>query len=136
MTQPKELESKICEIILGKIPNPAWDYKAVVVTQRDIEKLLALFESELKAREELGYKRGVEDEIKCVETSGEHLDLQKKLNELKTERVKVIEEIQDEIEQVLAYGDEDSSAEFGDGFGVAQSMVIDKLNELKGEGGK
>ena len=38
---------------------------------------------EQKLKEE--YKRGVSDEIECVETSGEHFDLQKKLK--KTRKV-------------------------------------------------
>jgi hypothetical protein len=49
------------------------------------EKQAILFESELKESYYSGYKKGVKDEIKCVETSGEHLGLQKTLNELKGE---------------------------------------------------
>jgi len=37
------------------------------------------FEREKYEAWDKGYKEGIKDEIECVETSGEHLDLQKKL---------------------------------------------------------
>lgn len=38
-----------------------------------------------------GYKKGIKDEIECVETSGEHLGLQKLLKKSREELVKRIE---------------------------------------------
>jgi len=41
--------------------------------------VIKLVRDEKQKSFEEGYKKGVKDEIECVETSGEHLDLQKKL---------------------------------------------------------
>ena len=45
----------------------------------DDEKLKSFIQSVRDEAYFEGYKKGVKDEIVCVETSGEHLDLQKKL---------------------------------------------------------
>ncbi len=65
---------------LDKILNEYFDYE-VYGTRELVERIKALLaESERK-----GYERGVADEIECVETSGEHLDLQNTLKDHKEE---------------------------------------------------
>jgi len=39
------------------------------------------------------YKKGVADEIECVETSGEHLDLQNKLKSKQQEKIERVKEL-------------------------------------------
>jgi len=51
--------------------------------RRNSEPIWKWFESKLLTAFDEGYKKGVKDEIECVETSGEHLDLQKKLKPIK-----------------------------------------------------
>lgn len=43
------------------------------------KELMMDISSQIKEAFMNGYKKGVKDEIECVETSGEHLGLQKKL---------------------------------------------------------
>ena len=72
--------------------NIPWDEESKQALLDDIQSLLN--KQRERDREEIyleGYKKGVEDEIVCVETSGEHFDLQAKL--LKTKMKKTIKKI-------------------------------------------
>ena len=56
-----------------------------------------------------GYEKGVADEIECVETSGEHLDLQKKLAKSKKPKIKQLKGdyppyvLSDKIKEIIDY---------------------------------
>lgn len=50
-----------------------------VENKDSIEMIVNRVMKEIEEEKFESYKKGINDEIKCVETSGEHLDLQKKL---------------------------------------------------------
>lgn len=55
------------------------DYKVLMPKMK--KKLAQQIRSYVSEKEFEAYKRGIEDEIKCVENSGEHVDLQAKMAE-------------------------------------------------------
>lgn len=52
--------------------------QARIVGAKRVE-LYNFIESKISEAYDKGYKEGVKDEIECVEVSGEHLDLQRKI---------------------------------------------------------
>ena len=68
--QLKELKKEFEEL---------WDKEDFFPNTKRFRVVWQFIEKAYKEGKHEGYKKGVEDEIKCVETSGEHLDLQKKL---------------------------------------------------------
>lgn len=67
------------DITLTIIQYPdAKQYREKKLTE-SVEEAAQQIRSIISEKEFEAYKRGVEDEIKCVENSGEHVDLQAKL---------------------------------------------------------
>ena len=85
----------------------------------------------LAHREQEAYKKGVMDEIKCVENSGEHADLQNKIRE---EKHKAKRDLVERMEKILVnntFGHDDKK--LGTIIAVDFELALKDLRDLKKE---